>query len=283
MSAADLARLELAKRAYRAAQPSENEIQTGVRRTRLALGRPKPRRAWFTKGVVFVVLAVGSLAYAKPHALGELVEKALARDDAKAARPGLGAAAVRLPPEPTTKPQGPGATRADTALPNPIAHTTTPGADTTGVGVAASNGASPAKADNTAASSRSPAATSKPLEATAKATTAARKTPLAAAPAAAATATAADGDAHDAAVSNWGRVGQALARGDEAQALSALGELSKSDDRRTRDKADLGRAQLLFAHGDSDRACALARALTNRRADSRIERQAQALLKTCSR
>ncbi|MES1186497.1 MAG: hypothetical protein ABUL60_21980, partial [Myxococcales bacterium] len=81
MNAADLARLELAKRAYKAAEPRDAEVQTGVRRARLWLGRPRPRRTWFSKGLVLVVLAVGSLAYAKPQAAGELVEKVLRRDD----------------------------------------------------------------------------------------------------------------------------------------------------------------------------------------------------------
>src|SRR4051812_9499577 len=74
MNTADLARLEVAKRAYKAAQPDATEVQTGVRRARLSLRRAKSRRNWFGKGLVLVVLAVGSLAYAKPHALGELVE-----------------------------------------------------------------------------------------------------------------------------------------------------------------------------------------------------------------
>ena len=103
MNAADLARLELAKRAYKAAQPNETEIQTGVRRARLSLGRPKSRRAWFSKGLVFIVLAIGSLAYAKPHALGELVEKVLPHGDANGVQRGVGAAALSLPLEaPTT-------------------------------------------------------------------------------------------------------------------------------------------------------------------------------------
>ena len=84
MNAADLARLEVAKRAYQAVQPSATEVQTGVRRARLSLLRAKSRRSWFSKGLVFVVLAVGSLAYAKPHALGELVERALPHVDAGA-------------------------------------------------------------------------------------------------------------------------------------------------------------------------------------------------------
>ena len=84
-------------------------------------------------------------------------------------------------------------------------------------------------------------------------------------------------------VSSWGRVGQALAQGDEAGALSALSTLSESDDPRTRDKADLGRAQLLLAHGEQEQGCALARQLIHRRAGGRIERQALTLLKTCER
>jgi hypothetical protein len=86
-----------------------------------------------------------------------------------------------------------------------------------------------------------------------------------------------------ASVSDWGRVGQALARGEENKALAVLSELSESADQRTRDKADIGRAQLFMANGDRDGACTIARALTNRRAGSRIERQAQALLKSCAR
>jgi hypothetical protein len=84
-------------------------------------------------------------------------------------------------------------------------------------------------------------------------------------------------------VSDWGRVGQALARGDGSGALAALDGLAESDDQRTRDKADLGRAQLLMAHGNPERACALARSLSHRRAGGRIERQAQLLLKSCGR
>jgi hypothetical protein len=88
-------------------------------------------------------------------------------------------------------------------------------------------------------------------------------------------------DAGDKQLSDWGRVGQALAHGDDAAALSALQELAQSDDARTRDKADLGRAQLLLAHGNLEQGCSLARNLTHRRAGGRIERQALLLLKRC--
>ena len=49
-----------------------------------------------------------------------------------------------------------------------------------------------------------------------------------------------------------------LSQGDEQAALAALDALARSDDARTRDKAELGRAQLLLARGDRDGACAVA-------------------------
>ena len=72
-----------------------------------------------------------------------------------------------------------------------------------------------------------------------------------------------------------------MAEGNPSEALAALGQLSASGDDRTRDKADLGRAQLLMSQGETSAACSLASSLTHRRAGSRIERQAQLLLKSC--
>ena len=250
MNAADLARLDLAKRAYQAAQPSASEVQSGVRRARLSLRRPKPRRIWLIKGLVFVVLAAGSLAYAKPHALAELVQQVLPQGDHGAVKHGvrLGAPVV---PEPTK-----------VALKSNAAHSI----ETSAVVV---EPVDKARADAASASKR-----------TALAPHAAKAVPER--PSVRPAPSPAEAEATEA-VSDWGRVGQALARGDEAKALSALNELSESDDQRTRDKADLGRAQLLMAHGNSNSACSLARSLTTRRAGSHIERQAQVLLKSCTR
>ena len=96
MSAADLARLELAKRAYRAVEPSAAEVQRGVRRARLGLQRPRRRSTWLSKTLVAVVLAMGGLAYAKPQALGELVQAARHRGAAAPKQGGAGGGA--LPP-----------------------------------------------------------------------------------------------------------------------------------------------------------------------------------------
>lgn len=274
MNAADLARLELAKRAYKAAEPSDAEVQTGVRRARLWLGRPKPRRAWFSKGLVLVVLAVGSLAYAKPQLAGDLVEKALGRDGAGGKRLKSG---IAVEASVAAIVQGRATKHLGRALVPSIgeAERATEAADARAV--VAAQDAAPTAAPQAAASTRAAAAATQ-AAATRASLSPARPTALATAE----PATAEHGPPSGA-VTDWGRVGQALARGDSAEALSALGELSESDDPSTRDKADLGRAQLLMAHGQPEKACALARSLTHRRAGGRIERQAQLLLKGCAR
>lgn len=232
MSPEDLARLELAKRAYEATQPRALEIQTGVRRARLRLGRPKTRRNWLSRGLVLVVLALGSLAYAKPQALAELVRGAVEPNVTSTSKHGgAGRAIAPLPTE-------------QTPAPRPDTPTTS----------ASASAPAPAPAASQAEAKRSQAPVKKAAKPTASA-----------------------------AVSEWGRVGQALARGDESSAMGALEQLGQSAEQSTRDKADLGRAQLLMARGDTEEACALGRSLTTRGVSGGIERQAQALLKTCIR
>jgi hypothetical protein len=271
MNTADLARLTLAKRAFQATQPGEAEVQTGVRRARLAISRTKPRRRWLSKGLVFVVLAVGSLAYAKPQALGELVEKVLPREPADAGK--------RLVRGPATEPAEAVAEAAAASTTEAVA-----AAQRESLAESASDNADAPTLKKAPAAAESPTA-ARPTAArpTAARSTAARPTAALSRPRTASGATDTTASAPSTAVSDWGRVGQALARGDDTAALAALNGLSESDDPRTRDKADLGRAQLLMAHGDPEKACALARSLTHRRAGGRIERQAQLLLKSCGR
>jgi len=260
MSSADLARLELAKRAYQATQPREAEVSAGVRRARLALTRPKRRRAWFSKGLVLVVLALGSLAYAKPQAMGELIERASPRKSESSGRLSAGVSREALA----------AAAQAGVLLRQ---------AQSRSVALEAGREGSPEpakRAEPKTAEARASATKLNPSRSRARSVEVTQSTSVAeavvATPASRASAT-----------TDWGRVGQALARGDNTEALSALGELSESDDQRTRDKADLGRAQLLMAHDEAEEACALARSLTHRRAGGRIERQAQLLLKSCKR
>lgn len=263
MNAADLARLELAKRAYRATEPTATEVQRGVRRARLGLRRPKERRRWFSKGLVMVVLAVGGLAYAKPQAMGELVSNLLQASSPRDKPAGRGGSALALVPPETPR-------QAATAVAQPLTAAAPAGA-------AASEGTlAPPPAEKLEAQRAKPAPRASAFMPTSAASPSA--------PRAVGAPAASESSSSDAvSVSDWGRVGQALARGDEDKALAALSELSESADQRTRDKADLGRAQLLMANGNRDSACAIARSLTNRRAGSRIERQAQALLKSCTR
>lgn len=284
MNGADLARLELAKRAYRATEPSATEVQRGVRRARLGLRRPKERRRWFGKGLVMMVLAVGGLAYAKPQAMGELVTSALvaSRTSSKQLRGG-----DNVGPQPIQSPTpAPGSVSQVAA--NPALAAASPMAGPTGAPAVA-----PATLDEPAPTALAPApkpeaprASSRVERVESVSRVAAPSPAVPNAPHTMAASQASPG--HDGAgetrsISDWGRVGQALAHGDENKALAALSELAESADQRTRDKADLGRAQLFMANGNRDGACALARALTNRRAGSRIERQAQALLKSCTR
>jgi hypothetical protein len=271
MTEADLARLALAKRAYEATRPSEAEVSTGVRRARIALRRPKRRRAWISKGLVFVVLAIGSLAYAKPHALGEVVERVLQL--APAGRSGhangRGAALWQTddpsPEKPDVARSGSSASR-DAREPS----ATAPSVAATGVQTPSAP----------AANASEPVPVVAAMEPATIAKSVTKKVPSARA---ATSAEAEKATAGSRAVSEWGRIGQALERGDEQAALAELGELSHSDDPRTRDKADLGRAQLMLSHGNRDDACALARSLIRRSAGERIERQAQALLSNCKR
>lgn len=263
MNQADLARLELAKRAYRAAEPSAAEVQKGVRRARLALRRPKERRRWLGKGLVMVVLAVGGLAYAKPHAVGQLLQWPSAQAPSQVAeralsRPTPTVVVESRAPEPSVPP-APAAVHAE---PEPVpSERAVPAAKVQPVELAPpTKRAQPAppRAEDAAPASSAASVPEPNLPA-------------------------AEADGAASAVSGWGRVGQALARGDEAQALSVLGELAQSPDTRTRNKAELGRAQLLMARGDREGACRVARALTQRSAGGSIDRQAQAVLKSCSR
>ena len=251
MNTADLARLELAKRAYAAAQPSASEVQAGVRRARLSLRRSKSRRNWFGKGLVLVVLAVGGLAYAKPHALGELVEGLTQASGSRARGEGkLEGPRTAAQSTPKVAASNPNSAPAEVAASPELEAAPQVAAPVTAKSRGERQGQSAAPVHGSKASSAGAAAA---------------------------------GQAEPVAVSDWGRVAQALGRGDETGALAALSELSQSDDQRTRDKADLGRAQLFIARGDREQGCALARTLGNRRAGSHIERQAQLLLKSCAR
>lgn len=310
MNAADLARLALAKRAYEAARPSVAEVQNGVRRARLSLRRPKPRRSWFSKGLVLVVLAVGSLAYAKPHGLVDLVARAL--EAPKTTRGGRADGRVASAVDKAVTPHSAGrgysgaagasrfeaqpSDRSAAAVASPAAGSASLHADlgalvvpaaAPSVALAAAPSVAPVEAPSVAPADRSAvtvvaaperAVPPKPLANVSASDATARQTStdrLAATPA--------GSSARENAGSSWKSVSQALARGDENSALAALSELSRSGDERTRSRAVLGRAQLLLARGQASKACALAQSLVERGAGAHIERQARALLESCTK
>ncbi len=282
MNAADLARLELAKRAYRHVEPSAIEVQRGVRKARLGLRRPRQRRAWFSKTLVAVVLAMGGLAFAKPQALGVWVETAL-RSGASSSPKRAGGAGVSA--EAALAPRlvaGGAATPVSPKERSTETPTVESRALTAPLAPAAASQPAPADqqpAKRAAGSPQGPKSNPAQVPNLAQPDPARKLDPESAA----VVADNAQPEGSEAGVaSEWGRVGEALARGDEPRAMAALKELSHSEDPRTRDKADLGRAQLLMGNGNRDQACTMARSLTNRRAGGRIERQAQVLLKSCT-
>jgi hypothetical protein len=275
MNAADLARLELAKRAFRATEPNATEVQRGVRRARLALQRPKTRRRWFSKGAVMLVLAVGGLAYAKPQALNDFVARTLVEGASSKHGAARAPAAAVLAPQhepaisaPGPQPRGPGP---GMELPKPEPAPVAQSAKAVGE---RPRSVAQVKAPSEPHGVDAPGAAREAASAQAAAGSASSHVSGGAATTSPTTANA---------VSDWGRVAQALAQGDEGKALSALSALSESGDQRTRDKADIGRAQLFMANGDHEGACALARDLIGRHAGGRIDRQAQAILKSCPR
>jgi hypothetical protein len=264
MSPTDLARLELAKRAHAAAQPSAVEVQCGVRRARLRLGQRKPRRSWLGKGLVLVVLALGSMAYAKPQAMGELLRRAL--------QPSATSSTAKSATGHSARAGAPQAKRALEAGPRSEPIKVEPVLEAQPV-LEVEPVLTPPRSAALDRPTRS-AALDKPTRSAAL-DEPARALRSGTAPARVA-------ERRRTAVSEWGRVGSALAQGDETTALTALEQLSKSSEAGTRDKADLGRAQLLMARGDRARACALGRALGERATSPGVERQARALLKSCA-
>jgi hypothetical protein len=251
MNAADLARLKLAQRAFRATEPSEGEVQTGVRRARLGLRRRKSQKRWLGKGLVLVVLAVGGLAFAKPQVLGQLLSQVGRSAPAPEQRSATPAGAAPLATQLAPSKQHPGADAQRER-----------GED---------EGALAATLQQEGEQQPAPPSAELRVAAPRSASAAART------PAASASAARPSGPGE----TTWGRVGRALSEGDEARALSLLAELSESAEQSTRDKADLGRAQLLMSRGNRDGACSLARELVERGANGSIARKARELFEGC--
>ncbi len=290
MSDSDFRRLQMAARAYRAAQPTDLEVEQGVRRALTVMRRSsRPRRhPGVGTTLAMGILAFATLSYARP---GEMAAwfKSLFSTRSEAA-------------ETRVAKRGAGTAEAPQALPSAAATDTTNrlalAAPAGAAAAAASAGELAAGARPTTAEAGSVTSGSAPgavVErspqprggATAAVGSLATRGTEQVAPAHGSTALASQTPKRHAAQSRratWAEVSTALAKNDSEGALRALGDLAQHGDSATRAKAELGLAQLYFAHGNRVKACGIARSLVGRsEVSKRIQERAQGLLADCGR
>ncbi len=229
----DAARLSLARRAWRATAPSDQEIDAGVRRLRIALatqrGRRPIARRTVAAGVGALVLGA-ALAYAAHSAWTSSGPAPTSPPDT----PKLGQ--VPNDPRPASAPRRGTSEGSEHTSPMPETAADAPR-------FAASTTPSP-RAEGSAQG-----VTSSPTD-TVDRTGEDRPTDP----------TRATGSVHseaDADTLTWRQVDEALSRGKSARARAALERLTQSRDVVTRAKARLGLAQLAASAGDCQRARAL--------------------------
>jgi cytoskeletal protein RodZ len=251
--------LELARRVWPAAQPSQEDVDAAVRRLRRRLRRrrSRPRRV-VSVAVAIVVGCISAVAWAAASAW---LAPALPHPPLPPAAPALRAAAAAALTRVTDD-------AADTAdAPKKPRSLATPGQ------AAKLTHRVPATAPATPAPAAASATAQPPTAAPAPAAAPATAQPPAAAPAPAEPA-AEPGSA-------WKQVGDALAQGDERRASKLLQDLTKDDDAETRAKAALGLAQLAASRGDCARARSLATAVIGSAASPALTRRARVLMREC--
>lgn len=247
----DAMRWRLVERAYRAAKPSDEEVEAGVRR---ALGRlrrsQQRRRSRLVPIVAIAVLALGTLAYAKPGGVATVLSTLMEAVRIRRASPSLQAPLPR--------------SRAEEEAPLPRSEASSvPG-----------ERAAPERAALETMSEAPPVAPERAKvaerEAASPASRNKEKTAQSAEP--------------KSLEPGWAAVKSALDAGDTERAFQALHQLGKSESPKTRAKAAFGRAQLLWARGDSDAACRIAESLSNAPdIDERTRQRANALIANCPR
>jgi hypothetical protein len=235
----DLERLNLAYRAWKAAAPTEGDIEAGARRVANALAH-RPRRRRPSRRVALAAAAVSlvaALAYAASGPVRAVFRGERASSGSTVAAPGQGRVGT---------------------LPSPPPRTPALGADATAQTTDEARSA-PSSGGSAAAPRTRTAAAGAPSQ-----------------------------HPHEARASqapSWRRVDDALARGDESAAESALGDLElRANDDDTRAKSRLGLAQLALGRHDCDGARRYARAvLTLSGAEPRHLERARAILARCSK
>jgi hypothetical protein len=242
----DALRLRLMVRAFRAAKPSDEEVEAGVRRVLRGLKRAQQRRrSRLLPIVVVAILGLGTLAYARPSGFASVLSTLL--DAAQSAREPSGQGAPRsmsAPVQVEEPARRASAPRAEPpAEPEPLAELGELQADVT----------SPSEPEPAPSSAR-------PRE----------KAPS-------------NGET-SAPSASWSAVKQALDANDTERALAALEKLGESESPETRAKAAFGTAQLLWAKGYKAKACAIAESLSSApRTDARTRERAGALVANCKR
>jgi hypothetical protein len=128
----DALRLRLMVRAFRAARPSDEEVEAGVRRALGGLRRSQQRRrSRLLPVIVVAVLGLGTLAYARPSGFASVLSTLIDAAQAVRDRPSQGtrsmSAPVRVEERPVHVVPSPAQTEAE-AVPQPI-ETPNPGSD----------------------------------------------------------------------------------------------------------------------------------------------------------
>lgn len=257
-------RLELARRAWNAAQCDEEaELATRRLSRRLSHRRPSRDPARRVVGIGAALIAFGAaVAYASsggfsiPFVELRAPEPPAAESPESAPARSLGFAPARgvpAEPEPAAEPEPVPEPKRDRALRAPAVERSKPSAAPSDALRERSIESAPA----------SPEAEPPPAE------------PEAASPGEASAAPAAPS-------ASWADVSRALSEKDDARAQRALSSLGQSSDPETRAKAKLGLAQLAASRGDCDRARALARAVAGSPdADPRTAARARSLARRC--
>jgi hypothetical protein len=239
----DSRRLEVARRIWFEAQPSDEEIERAVQRMQARAARPRRRSAHVRVGPAFAVAValIAVLAYAAPGSRSRLGE--LSRKVFGSGATGTDTAAVSPRPSRLTLATGtelaPRSASAD-SVGSIAAASPEPAFGTPGGERSADSGRERERGSGAPASVRPRGAT-------------------------------------------WQDVNRALAAGDDAQAASALRELEQSSpDGATRAKARLGLAQLALGRGDCSMARRMARSVAaTPNLDEKLVHRAHTVLLRC--
>jgi len=246
MSADEMSRMELARRAWQATAPSDDEVRRAVRRIRLSADSPRRGAVRRLPALAAAALVLGgALAYAANGGYSALVD-----GGAGAREHSLRGGGPPAAPVPTADEHRSGVKAASPAVSPPAAPEppapTPPHAAATGAPALQSPEPAPtAEADRSAAQPSSASAV---------------RASEGAAPARPSSRGAGAGSAD----SGWRQVGEALAAGDEARATRALNGLARDADPETRAKAELGLARLAASSGNCERARRLALSVARR-------------------